>query len=77
MKTQIVLILLLLPLCSGQNYIECYGQDFLSVNNLLLQCSGPKPQACYTRDSGEKGCTELKNCLRPGWTCCKTNRCNQ
>uniref|UniRef100_A0A8C6LCQ8 Uncharacterized protein n=1 Tax=Nothobranchius furzeri TaxID=105023 RepID=A0A8C6LCQ8_NOTFU len=30
-------------------HIECFGEDFLMVNNLLLQCSGKVRQACYTR----------------------------
>ncbi|CAL1578471.1 unnamed protein product [Knipowitschia caucasica] len=76
MKNHLILLLLLLPLCSGQNYIECYGEDFLLVNNMILKCSGPEPQACYSRGSGEKGCTVLKNCDRPEWTCCHSNLCN-
>uniref|UniRef100_A0A3P9PFE5 Uncharacterized protein n=1 Tax=Poecilia reticulata TaxID=8081 RepID=A0A3P9PFE5_POERE len=72
-----LLLLLLLPLCSAQRFhISCYGEDFLMVNNLLLQCTGKVQQACYTRDNGEKGCTRLENCSRPGWTCCHTDRCN-
>uniref|UniRef100_A0AAQ5XQH6 Uncharacterized protein n=1 Tax=Amphiprion ocellaris TaxID=80972 RepID=A0AAQ5XQH6_AMPOC len=83
-----LLLLLLLPLCSGtltpvtlyteaqQHYIECYGHDFLMVNNQLLQCTGKVQQVCYTRDNGEKGCTRLENCSRPGWNCCNTNSCN-
>uniref|UniRef100_A0A096MCC1 Uncharacterized protein n=1 Tax=Poecilia formosa TaxID=48698 RepID=A0A096MCC1_POEFO len=64
-------------LCSAQQFhISCYGEDFLMVNNLLLQCTGKVQQACYTRDNGEKGCTRLENCSRPGWTCCYTDRCN-
>uniref|UniRef100_A0A665VT27 Uncharacterized protein n=1 Tax=Echeneis naucrates TaxID=173247 RepID=A0A665VT27_ECHNA len=69
-----LLLLLLLPLCS--DYIECYGQDFLMVNNQILQCSLKVSQVCYTRDNGEKGCTRPENCSRPGWRCCKTDRCN-
>uniref|UniRef100_A0A096LZ87 Uncharacterized protein n=1 Tax=Poecilia formosa TaxID=48698 RepID=A0A096LZ87_POEFO len=66
------------PVCSSaqQFHISCYGEDFLMVNNLLLQCTGKVQQACYTRDNGEKGCTRLENCSRPGWTCCYTDRCN-
>ncbi|XP_039995543.1 uncharacterized protein wu:fj16a03 [Xiphias gladius] len=72
-----LLLLLLLPLCSAQQFhIECYGQDFLMVNNQLLQCSSKVQQACYTRDNGEKGCTTLDNCSRDGWTCCTNNHCN-
>ncbi|XP_069033293.1 uncharacterized protein [Embiotoca jacksoni] len=72
-----LLLLLLLPLCSAQKfYIECYGEDFLMVNNQLLQCQGKEKQACYTRDNGEKGCTRLENCSRLGWVCCHSNRCN-
>ncbi|XP_035770732.1 uncharacterized protein LOC143421834 [Maylandia zebra] len=72
-----LLLLLLIPLCSAEQfYIECYGQDFLMVNNQLLQCTGKVQQACYTRDNGDKGCTRLEFCSRPGWTCCHTNRCN-
>ncbi|CAI5655182.1 uncharacterized protein wu:fj16a03 [Oreochromis aureus] len=72
-----LLLLLLIPLCSAEQfYIECYGQDFLMVNNQLLQCTGKVQQACYTRDNGDKGCTRLEFCSRPGWSCCHTNRCN-
>ncbi|XP_044071407.1 uncharacterized protein wu:fj16a03 [Siniperca chuatsi] len=72
-----LLLLLLLPLCSAKQFsIKCYAEDFLMVNNLLLDCAGKVQQACYTRDSGEKGCTPLENCSRPGWTCCHTNLCN-
>ncbi|XP_075941495.1 uncharacterized protein LOC142943712 [Anarhichas minor] len=46
-----LLLLLLLPLCSADFTIQCYGEDFLMVNNMLLDCSGPVQQACYTRDS--------------------------
>ncbi|XP_037829495.1 uncharacterized protein wu:fj16a03 [Kryptolebias marmoratus] len=79
MKVYLLLLLLLLPLClaSDQQFkIECYGEDFLMVNNLLLQCTGKVQQACYTRQTGEKGCTRLENCSQPGWTCCHTDRCN-
>uniref|UniRef100_A0A8C6S4Q1 Uncharacterized protein n=1 Tax=Neogobius melanostomus TaxID=47308 RepID=A0A8C6S4Q1_9GOBI len=71
-----LLVLLLLPLCSAENEIQCYGHDFLMVQNMVLQCSGPEQQACYTRSTGEKGCTVLKNCSRRGWACCKTDLCN-
>ncbi|XP_069579879.1 uncharacterized protein [Brachyistius frenatus] len=72
-----LLLLLLLPLCSARKfYIECYGEDFLMVNNQLLQCQGKEKQACYTRDNGEKGCTPLVNCSRLGWVCCHSNHCN-
>ncbi|XP_042288607.1 uncharacterized protein wu:fj16a03 [Thunnus thynnus] len=73
-----LLLLLLLPLCSGAQkfHIECYGQDFLMVDNMLLQCSSKVQQACYTKDNGEKGCTRLEFCSRPGWSCCHTSRCN-
>ncbi|XP_053189623.1 uncharacterized protein wu:fj16a03 [Scomber japonicus] len=73
-----LLLLLLLPLCSAQKKfsIECYGHDFLMVNNLLLHCSSKMEQACYTKDNGEKGCVRLEFCSRPGWTCCHTDRCN-
>uniref|UniRef100_A0A7N9AMU6 Uncharacterized protein n=1 Tax=Mastacembelus armatus TaxID=205130 RepID=A0A7N9AMU6_9TELE len=72
-----LLLLLLLPLCTAKEfYIECYGEDFLMVNNLLLQCASKVQQACYTRNNGEKGCIQLDYCSKPGWTCCHTNRCN-
>ncbi|XP_060943572.1 uncharacterized protein wu:fj16a03 [Limanda limanda] len=72
-----LLLLLLLPLLSAQQFsIQCYGEDFLMVNHLLLDCSSADKQACYTRDNGEKGCTRLENCSRSGWTCCHTSRCN-
>ncbi|KAG7512973.1 hypothetical protein JOB18_044202 [Solea senegalensis] len=48
-------------------YIECYGQDFLLVNNDVLKCSADVEQACYTRATGDKGCTRLENCSRDGW----------
>ncbi|GAA6231341.1 uncharacterized protein wu:fj16a03 [Lates japonicus] len=73
---KVYLLLLLLPLCSADFYIECYGEDFVFVRNLLLQCSSKVKQACYTRDSGEKGCTRLDECVRKGWTCCYSDRCN-
>ncbi|XP_056148324.1 uncharacterized protein wu:fj16a03 [Lampris incognitus] len=72
-----LLLLALLPLCTGREYyIECHGEDFLMVRNQLLQCSASVKQACYTRDSGEKGCTRLDFCKLPGWTCCDEDRCN-
>ncbi|KAJ8250629.1 hypothetical protein COCON_G00225510 [Conger conger] len=71
-------LLLLLPLCAAQQeyYIECIGEDFLFVRNDLLRCKSKVPQACYTKGKGDKGCTTLEFCSRPGWTCCYTNRCN-
>ncbi|XP_051251699.1 uncharacterized protein wu:fj16a03 [Dicentrarchus labrax] len=72
-----LLLLLLLPLCSAeQHYIKCYGQDFLMVNNMLLDCTSRVKQACFTRNNGEKGCTRLDKCSDPGWTCCYTDLCN-
>ncbi|KAF3707845.1 hypothetical protein EXN66_Car001018 [Channa argus] len=72
-----LLLLLLLPLCSGeQSHIKCYGQDFLMVNNVVLDCSSKVKQACYTRDNGEKGCALPRLCSRTGWTCCYTDLCN-
>uniref|UniRef100_A0A672Z9K0 Uncharacterized protein n=1 Tax=Sphaeramia orbicularis TaxID=375764 RepID=A0A672Z9K0_9TELE len=56
--------------------IQCYGEDFLMVRNQVLQCSSPEKQACYTRATGEKGCTPLKFCSREGWSCCHTDLCN-
>ncbi|XP_069036067.1 uncharacterized protein [Lepisosteus oculatus] len=76
MKAMLVL-LLLLPLCAADFSIECYGEDFLFVQNEVLQCSSKVPQACYTRDTGEKGCATLDFCKRPGWKCCSENRCNE
>ncbi|XP_035461942.1 uncharacterized protein wu:fj16a03 [Scophthalmus maximus] len=77
MKVCLLLLLLLLPICSAQQFnIECYGEDFYMVNNQLLTCSGGEQQACYTRDNGEKGCTRVKNCSKDGWNCCHSNRCN-
>ncbi|KAF7647322.1 hypothetical protein LDENG_00174280 [Lucifuga dentata] len=76
MKT-CMLLLLLLPLCTvQQHFIECYGEDFLMVNNQKLQCRGRVEQACYTTKSGQKGCTRLENCSLDGWKCCYTNLCN-
>ncbi|KAI4790690.1 hypothetical protein KUCAC02_032729 [Chaenocephalus aceratus] len=73
-----LLLLLLLPLGSGAPTfsILCYGEDFLMVNNMLLDCNRKVPQACYTRDNGEKGCTRLDSCNQPGWSCCHADRCN-
>uniref|UniRef100_A0A3Q2W7Z3 Uncharacterized protein n=1 Tax=Haplochromis burtoni TaxID=8153 RepID=A0A3Q2W7Z3_HAPBU len=60
-----LLLLLLIPLCSAEQfYIECYGQDFLMVNNQLLQCTGKVQQACYTR--GESFRTGV--CSKSVWT---------
>uniref|UniRef100_A0A667XKU9 Uncharacterized protein n=1 Tax=Myripristis murdjan TaxID=586833 RepID=A0A667XKU9_9TELE len=69
------LLLLLLPLCTAQYNIECYGKDYLMVDN-MLQCSGRVRQVCYTRDTGERGCTRLEFCSNEGWKCCFTDRCN-
>ncbi|KAI1894443.1 hypothetical protein AGOR_G00115870 [Albula goreensis] len=74
-KAWLVLVLLL-PLCAADYEIECYGEDFLMVRNQRLQCRSKVPQACYTRVTGEKGCTVLKQCDAPGWKCCHTNLCN-
>uniref|UniRef100_A0A3Q3WN11 Uncharacterized protein n=1 Tax=Mola mola TaxID=94237 RepID=A0A3Q3WN11_MOLML len=71
-----LVLLLLLPLCSAQFLIHCYGNDFLMVNNMQLDCAGKVKQACYTKRNNEKGCTPLKNCSRDGWTCCYTDYCN-
>ncbi|KAK2824757.1 hypothetical protein Q5P01_021932 [Channa striata] len=71
-----LLLLLLLPLCSAERFhIKCYGHDFLTVNQ-VLDCSSKEQQACYTRDNGEKGCTRLSLCSKPGWNCCHTDLCN-
>ncbi|XP_062319827.1 uncharacterized protein wu:fj16a03 isoform X1 [Osmerus eperlanus] len=66
------------PSCAAaqQFTIECYGEDFLMVRNQVLQCSSKVVQACYTRETGEKGCARLEFCDRPGWSCCFKNRCN-
>ncbi|KAI5108263.1 sorting nexin-4 [Silurus meridionalis] len=47
------LLFLLLPLCltTAQFKIECYGEDFLMVRNMVLHCSSKVQQACYTRYS--------------------------
>ncbi|KAM4592089.1 uncharacterized protein PAE49_020811 [Odontesthes bonariensis] len=72
-----LLLLLLLPLCTAQkHHIKCYGHDFLMLTNQQLDCKSKVQQACYTRDNGEKGCTRLDLCSRPGWSCCHTNLCN-
>uniref|UniRef100_A0A673Y3H6 Wu:fj16a03 n=1 Tax=Salmo trutta TaxID=8032 RepID=A0A673Y3H6_SALTR len=71
-----LVLLLLLPLCTADYNIECYGEDFLMLRNQLLQCSSKTQQACYIRSSGEKGCARLEFCSRPGWTCCYQDRCN-
>ncbi|XP_060896870.1 uncharacterized protein wu:fj16a03 [Labrus mixtus] len=72
-----LLLLLLLPLCSAKQFsIQCYGQDFHMVDNMLLDCSSDIKQACYTKDNGEKGCIQLEYCSKPGWDCCHTNGCN-
>ncbi|XP_037618973.1 short neurotoxin 1 [Sebastes umbrosus] len=77
MKVYLLLLLLLPAICSAQKFnIQCYGEDFLNVNNMLLTCTSKVRQACYTRDNGEKGCTLEHNCSKPGWTCCHTNQCN-
>ncbi|XP_066535748.1 uncharacterized protein wu:fj16a03 [Hoplias malabaricus] len=70
------LLLMLLPMCLGDYKIQCYGEDFLMVRNLTLKCSSKVQQACYTRDSGEKGCARLDFCKKPGWDCCQTDLCN-
>ncbi|RXN24761.1 zinc-binding A33-like protein [Labeo rohita] len=57
-------------------YIECYGEDFLMVRNMVLQCRSKVPQSCYTRATGEKGCVSVEFCKRKGWKCCNENRCN-
>uniref|UniRef100_A0A8C2ESC9 Wu:fj16a03 n=2 Tax=Cyprinus carpio TaxID=7962 RepID=A0A8C2ESC9_CYPCA len=75
MKAWFVLFLLL-PLCMADHYIECYGEDFLMVRNMVLQCRSKVPQACYTRATGEKGCVSEVFCQRKGWKCCYENRCN-
>ncbi|XP_074789914.1 uncharacterized protein LOC109889832 [Oncorhynchus kisutch] len=71
-----LVLLLLLPLCTADYKIECYGEDFLMLRNQLLQCSSKTQQACYTRKTGEKGCARLEFCSRPGWKCCYKDRCN-
>ncbi|XP_076022362.1 uncharacterized protein LOC143012907 [Genypterus blacodes] len=77
MKTCMLMLLLLLPLCTVQQHpIECYGHDFPFIIYQRLNCDGKVQQACYTRKSGEKGCTRLDNCSREGWNCCYTNLCN-
>uniref|UniRef100_A0A3Q0RTA1 Uncharacterized protein n=1 Tax=Amphilophus citrinellus TaxID=61819 RepID=A0A3Q0RTA1_AMPCI len=77
MKAYLVVLLLLLPLFSAEQFsIKCYGEDFLMVRHIVLQCSSKVKQACYTRTGGEKGCTRLEFCSRPGWRCCGTDLCN-
>ncbi|XP_041107373.1 uncharacterized protein wu:fj16a03 [Polyodon spathula] len=76
MKTLLVLLLLLLPVCTADYTIKCMGEDFVFVTNQVLQCSSKVPQACYTTASGEKGCTTLNFCKTPGWKCCNENLCN-
>nr|XP_055027102.1 uncharacterized protein wu:fj16a03 isoform X1 [Misgurnus anguillicaudatus] len=63
-------------LISADYHIECYGEDFLMVRNMILQCRSKVPQACYTRGTGEKGCVSLEFCERKGWKCCHENHCN-
>ncbi|XP_065107829.1 uncharacterized protein [Paramisgurnus dabryanus] len=75
MKAWFVL-LLLLPICTADYYIECYGEDFLMVRNMVLQCRSKVPQACYTRETGEKGCVSLDFCESKGWKCCQEHHCN-
>ncbi|KAG7334262.1 hypothetical protein KOW79_002669 [Hemibagrus wyckioides] len=76
------LLFVLLPLCldstgvAAQYAIDCYGEDFLMVRNMVLHCKSKVQQACYTRSSGEKGCIRTEFCKRPGWKCCETNLCN-
>ncbi|XP_042624428.1 uncharacterized protein LOC122147184 isoform X1 [Cyprinus carpio] len=60
----------------ADHYIECYGEDFLMVRNMVLQCRSKVTQACYTRATGEKGCVSVEFCQRKGWTCCYENLCN-
>ncbi|TMS01658.1 hypothetical protein E3U43_003022 [Larimichthys crocea] len=76
MKVYLLLLILLPAICSADFNIQCYGEDFLNVNNMLLDCAGKVQQACYTRDNGEKGCVRLEHCSRKGWNCCYTDRCN-
>uniref|UniRef100_A0A8C5GZ32 Uncharacterized protein n=1 Tax=Gouania willdenowi TaxID=441366 RepID=A0A8C5GZ32_GOUWI len=72
MRTHLLLLLLLLPLCTA---IRCHGKDLLYVN-MEIECSGKEKQACYTRDGGERGCARVEVCSRPGWRCCYTDLCN-
>ncbi|ROJ36068.1 hypothetical protein DPX16_12693 [Anabarilius grahami] len=66
-----------LSVCGAADYnIECYGEDFLMVRNMVLYCKSKVPQACYTRATGEKGCVSVEFCKRKGWKCCNENRCN-
>ncbi|KAG1941608.1 uncharacterized protein wu:fj16a03 [Pimephales promelas] len=75
MKALFVL-LLLLPLCMADYSIDCYGEDFLMVRNMVLHCKSKVPQACYTRVTGEKGCVSMNFCQRKGWNCCYESKCN-
>ncbi|KPP76810.1 hypothetical protein Z043_103816 [Scleropages formosus] len=76
MRSWMLLLLLVVPLCAAGYKIECYGEDFLMVRNQLLQCSSRVPQACYSRATGEKGCATLEFCKREGWKCCHEDHCN-
>ncbi|XP_077437982.1 uncharacterized protein LOC144061416 [Vanacampus margaritifer] len=69
-------LLLLLPVCSAQFHIECYGRDPLGMLPQILHCSGQTLQACYIRDNGEKGCVTMDRCSQAGWTCCDGALCN-
>ncbi|XP_061140376.1 uncharacterized protein wu:fj16a03 [Syngnathus typhle] len=73
----LLLLLLLLPVCSEQFSIDCYGRDPLAMVPHILNCnSADEPQACYERDNGEKGCVTHDKCSLPGWTCCYSSLCN-
>ncbi|KAL4641184.1 hypothetical protein GN956_G11415 [Arapaima gigas] len=76
MRSWLLLVLLLAPLCTADQKIKCYGEDFLMLRNQMLQCSSQVPQACFTRETGEKGCTTLHFCNRKGWKCCREDLCN-
>ncbi|KAG8000406.1 hypothetical protein GBF38_002883 [Nibea albiflora] len=54
MKVYLLLLLLLPAICSADFNIQCYGEDFLNVNNMLLDCGGKVQQACYTKDNGRE-----------------------
>ncbi|XP_060780634.1 uncharacterized protein wu:fj16a03 [Neoarius graeffei] len=74
-----LLLFLLLPHVLGvaaMTKIDCYGEDFFTVRNMVLHCRSKVKQACYTRSSGEKGCIQKGFCQRAGWTCCYTDLCN-
>ncbi|KAA0717669.1 hypothetical protein E1301_Tti014554 [Triplophysa tibetana] len=71
-----LILLLLLPICTADHNIDCYGEDFLMVRNMVLHCRSKVPQACYTRGTGEKGCVRLEFCERKNWKCCHENLCN-